>query len=57
MDVNLNSEGQGSPACCSPLGCKELDVTEQLNNNKPTESQDSLVVKSTTLDRQTGLES
>ena len=23
--------GQGSLACCSPLGCKELDMTEQLN--------------------------
>ena len=22
---------QGSLVCCSPLGCKELDVTEQLN--------------------------
>ena len=21
--------GQGSPACCSPWGCKELDTTEQ----------------------------
>ena len=25
---------QGSLACCSPLGCKELDTTEQLNTNK-----------------------
>ena len=24
-------EGQGSLACCSPWGCKELDTTEQLN--------------------------
>ena len=24
-------DGQGSPACCSPWGCKELDMTEQLN--------------------------
>ena len=23
--------GQGSLACCSPWGCKELDTTEQLN--------------------------
>ena len=22
-----DSEGQGSPACCSPWGCKELDTT------------------------------
>ena len=26
-------EGQGSLACSSPWGCKELDMTEQLNNN------------------------
>ena len=24
-------EGQGSLACCSPWGCKELDTTERLN--------------------------
>ena len=29
-----DSEGQGSLVCCSPLGCKELDTTWQLNNNK-----------------------
>ena len=23
--------GQGSLVCCSPWGCKELDITEQLN--------------------------
>ena len=28
-----DSEGQGSLACCSPLGCKESEMTEQLNNN------------------------
>ena len=28
-----DGEGQGSLACCSPLACKELDMTEQLNNN------------------------
>ena len=26
-------DGQGSLTCCSPWGCKELDTTEQLNNN------------------------
>ena len=26
-------DGQGSLVCCSPWGCKELDMTEQLNNN------------------------
>ena len=28
-----DSEGQGSLACCSPQGCKELDTTEQLKSN------------------------
>ena len=28
-----DDEGQGSLACCSPWGCKELGTTEQLNNN------------------------
>ena len=27
------SEGQGSLVCCSPWGCKESDMNEQLNNN------------------------
>ena len=29
-----DGEGQESLACCSPLGRKELDMTEQLNHNK-----------------------
>ena len=29
-----DSDGQGSPACCSPWGHKESDMTEQLNNNQ-----------------------
>ena len=29
-----DSVGKGSLPCCSPWGCKELDTTEQLNNNK-----------------------
>ena len=29
-----DGEGQGSLACFSSLCCKELDMTEQLNNNK-----------------------
>ena len=29
-----DSEGQGSLACCSTRGHKELDMTEQLINNK-----------------------
>ena len=31
-----DSEGQGSLAYNSPWGCKESDMTEQLNNNKNT---------------------
>ena len=38
MDMSLSKlqdgEGQGSLACFSPLGCKELDMTELLNKNK-----------------------
>ena len=26
-----DGKGQGSLVCCSPRGCKELDMTEQLN--------------------------
>ena len=29
-----DGESQGSLACCSPRGHKELDVTERLNNNR-----------------------
>ena len=28
-----DTEGQGSLACCSPWGCKELDTTEPPKNN------------------------
>ena len=28
-----DGEGQGSLACCSPGGRKELDMTERLNNS------------------------
>ena len=28
-----DGEGQGSLACCSPWGHKELDTTQQLNNS------------------------
>ena len=27
-----NSDGQGSLTCCSPWGCKELNMIERLNN-------------------------
>ena len=33
-----DTEGQGSLACCSPWGCKELDATEQLNDNNNSHS-------------------
>ena len=29
-----DGEGQGSLACCSPWGHKELNVTQRLNNNR-----------------------
>ena len=28
-----DSEGQGSPVCCSPQGHSESDMTERLNND------------------------
>ena len=28
-----DSEGQGSLTCCSPWGCKESEMAEQLNND------------------------
>ena len=31
-----DGEGQGSLACCSPWGHKELDTTEPLNNKAKT---------------------
>ena len=44
MDMSLSklrdSEGQGSLKYCSTWGCKESDMTEQLNNsNTPEEGQ------------------
>ena len=27
-------DGQGSLVCCSPWGCKELDMTERLNRTE-----------------------
>ena len=29
-----DGEGQGILECCSPWGCKQLDMTEELNNNR-----------------------
>ena len=33
------SDGQGRLACCSPQSHIESDVTQRLNNNKPSHSQ------------------
>ena len=46
MDMNEQApgvgDGQGSPVCCSPWGCKDLDTTEQLNQ---TDSLEGLMLK------------
>ena len=38
IDLSLSkhqkTEGQGSLACCHTWGCKELDMTERLNNKE-----------------------
>ena len=36
-------QGQGSLTCCSPWGCKELDMTEQLNKNKKNDWSDQFL--------------
>ena len=33
QQISGDNEGQGSLACCSPWGHKELDTTQRLNNN------------------------
>ena len=35
-----NDKGQGSLVCCSPWGSKDLDMTQQLNNNCQQSCQD-----------------
>ena len=40
--IQGDSEGQGSLACCSPWGHKELDTTEQMNNNKALKAQQKI---------------
>ena len=37
-------DGQGSLVCCSPWGFKEMDMTEQLNNNNRASNSDRLHV-------------
>ena len=36
-ETQTDGETQGSQVCCSQWGAKELDTTEQLNNNKNTD--------------------
>ena len=38
-----NGEGQGSLACCSPQGHKELDTTEQLKSNTMASSEQIMI--------------
>ena len=40
-----NDEGQGSLACCNPWGHKEMETTEQLNNNKSLLNVSSITAK------------
>ena len=35
-------DGQEGLPCCSPWGCKELDITEQMNCTERKKSQDKL---------------
>ena len=49
-----DSEGQGSLACCSPRGCKELDMTEQLNKNNRRPSEESASSRESDYDPQKG---
>ena len=37
-------DGQGSLVCCSPWGCKELDMTERLNEFEFHNKKISLIV-------------
>ena len=39
-----DSEGQGSLVCCSPWGDKELDMTQQPNNNNKSVSYISILI-------------
>ena len=40
-----DSRGLGSLACCSPQGCIELDMTQQLNKNKPYSTSESKSIR------------
>ena len=41
----VDSEGQGSLACRSSWGCKEWDMTKQLNNNKNNNVESDILVQ------------
>ena len=32
--ISVDSEGQGSLACCSPWGCQKSDTTKRLNSKR-----------------------
>ena len=38
-----DGEGQGSQACCSSWGCKELNMSEQLNNDNNMQPHTSIL--------------
>ena len=50
MEMSLNKlweivkEGHGRLACCSPWSCKELDMTERLNDNNPPLSSQNFIM-------------
>ena len=41
-----DGEGQGSLPCCSPWGCKELDMNERLNKTRMRSWTSSLILRS-----------
>ena len=56
MDMNLSKlhetvRDKGGLACCSPWGCKELDMPERLtnNNNQETRSTIGAISKAATM--------
>ena len=43
--MQRDSEGQRSLACCSSWGCKELETSERLNNNRTSITQPRLYMR------------
>ena len=43
-----DSEGQGSLACCSPWGCKELNMTRATEQQQKIEAEGTYYVTGTT---------